>query len=253
MNRTLSLLYGLVAYVGFMGWMVYMIGFLGHFSVPKSVNSGAPSSLGVALLINSLIVLLFAVQHTIMARPRFKHWIKRFIPKHLERSTFVLVTDLIMWFLVWQWRPIEGVVWDVQNVFLANSLIGISILGWLVVCLGSFMINHFELLGLEQVWYFFKGATPPKMEFRTWGFYKYVRHPLMLGFLIFFWITPYMTMSHLFFSVLFTIYILIGTKIEEQDLLSYHPDTYGEYMKAVPGLIPFSKGKEKRELVAQNL
>lgn len=185
MSRVLGLAYALIAYVGFMGWMVYMIGFLGHFPVPKSVNSGQSGSMWEAVLVNSLMVALFAVQHTIMARPKFKQWVMRIIPNHLERSTFVFITDVIAWFLIWQWRPIEGVVWHVHG-FAAYALTGVSILGWAIVCLGSFLINHFELLGLEQAWHYFRGTKPKRVVFVTRGLYKYVRHPLMLGFLIFF-------------------------------------------------------------------
>ena len=242
--RLLGFIYGVVAYVGFMGWMVYMIGFLGYFPVPKSVNSISVSPAGISMFINCLIVLLFAVQHTIMARPAFKEWLTQYIPKALERSTFVFIADIIMWVLVWQWRPIDGVIWDVQGTMLANILIATSILGWLVVCLSSFMINHFELLGLEQGWHYFRGTEPTKIKFQLRGFYKYIRHPLMFGFLMFFWVTPYMTVSHLLLAVIFTCYILIGVKFEERDLIEHHGEEYLKYKADVPGLIPFSKRKD---------
>jgi len=241
MMRFLGFIYGVIAYAGFMAWMVYMIGFLGHFPVPRSVDSEPSGSLAWALVANFLIILVFAVQHTIMARPVFKQWIARFIPKALERSTFVFVTDMIMWFMIWKWQPIEGVVWQVQNAVVANVLIGISIAGWAVVCLSSFMINHFELLGLQQVWHYLRGTTPNKMTFKLRGFYRYVRHPLMTGFLVFFWVTPYMTLSHLYLAILFTVYVLIGTRFEERDLMKYHPVEYTDYKEKVPGIIPFTK------------
>jgi len=135
MQRVLGFIYGVIAYAGFMGWMVYMIGFLGQFAVPKSVDSGSVGPVGAAILVNFLLILIFGVQHTIMARPAFKQWWTQFIPKPLERSTFVFIADIIMWVLIWQWRPTEGVIWHVQNTMAANILIGISLLGWVVVCL----------------------------------------------------------------------------------------------------------------------
>jgi protein-S-isoprenylcysteine O-methyltransferase Ste14 len=243
MKRILGFIYGVIAYAGFMAWMVYMIGFLGHFPVPKSVDSGPVGSIGMAILLNILIVFIFGVQHTIMARPAFKQWWVKIIPKALERSTFVFITDIIMWVLIWQWRPIEGVIWHVDNAVVANTLIGISVVGWLVVVLSSFMINHFELLGLEQVWHYLRDTEPKKMTFKLRGFYKHVRHPLMLGFLVFFWVTPNMTASHLCFAIMFTIYVLIGTRFEERDLMKDHPEEYGKYKDEVPGLIPFIKKK----------
>ena len=242
MQRLLGFIYGVIAYAGFMGWMVYMIGFLGHFAVAKSVDSGSVGPVATAILVNFLMILIFAVQHTIMARPAFKQWWTQFIPKPLERSTFVFIADIIMWVMIWQWRPIEGVIWHVQNTMAANLLTGISLLGWFVVVLSSFMINHFELLGLEQVWHYLRRTEPKKITFKLRGFYKHVRHPLMLGFLLFFWATPHMTVSHLFFAAMFTIYVLIGIRYEERDLMKHHPEEYGKYKKEVPGLIPFTKG-----------
>lgn len=242
--RLLSLIYGLIAYTGFMSWMVYMIGFLGHFSVPKSVDSDPSNSIGTSILINGLIVIIFGVQHTVMARSAFKQWLTKFIPKPLERSTFVFSANIIMWIMIWQWQPLDGVIWNIQNPIITNILISISILGWIIVCLSSFMINHFELLGLEQVWHYFRGTKPKKMIFKLSGFYKHVRHPLMLGFLMFFWITPYMTLSHMCFAIMFSSYIFIGIKFEERGLIKDYPKEYAGYMQKVPSLIPFSKGKK---------
>ena len=242
MQRVLGFIYGVIAYAGFMAWMVYMIGFLGDFAVPKSVDSGSVGPVATAILINFLLILLFGVQHTIMARPAFKQWLTQFIPKALERSTFVFVADIIIWVMIWQWRPIGGVVWHVQNTIAANILLAIALLGWVAVVLSSFMINHFELLGLEQVWHYLRRTEPKKITFKLRGFYKHVRHPLMLGFLVFFWASPYMTVSHLFFAAMFTIYVLIGIAFEERDLMKHHPEEYAKYKKQVPGLIPFTKG-----------
>lgn len=241
MGRVLGFIYGVIAYAGFMAWMIYMIGFLGHFAVPISVDSGSVGPIGTAILINFLMVSIFAIQHTIMARPAFKQWWTQFIPKALERSTFVFIADIIMWVMIWQWQQIEGVIWHVQNTMAANILIGISMLGWITVVLSSFMINHFELFGLEQVWHYLRGTEPKQITFKLRGFYKYVRHPLMFGFLVFFWATPYMTASHLCFAVMFTIYVLIGTRYEERDLMKAHPEEYEKYREEVPGLIPFIK------------
>ncbi len=241
MRRVFGLIYGFVAYAGFMIWMVYMIGFLGDFAAPKSVDSGSIGPVSTAIFVNFLMIFIFGTQHTIMARPAFKQWWTQFIPKSLERSTFVFIADIIMWVMIWQWRPIEGVIWHVQNTMVANILIGISLLGWVAVLLSSFMINHFELLGLEQVWHYLRGTEPKKITFKLRGFYKHVRHPLMLGFLVFFWVTPYMTVSHLFFAAMFTIYVLIGIRYEERDLMKYHPEEYGKYKEEVPALIPFTR------------
>lgn len=241
MQRILGFIYGVIAYAGFMGWMVYMIGFLGYFTVPKSVDSGPAGPIAIAIVANFLLIFLFGVQHTIMARPAFKQWWTQFIPKPLERSTFVFIADVIAWAMIWLWRPIEGVIWNVQNALAANILIGIAVLGWIAAVLSSFMINHFELLGLEQAWHNLRGTEPKKMTFKLRGFYKYVRHPLMLAFLVFFWVTPYMTASHLLFASLFTIYVLIGLRFEERDLMKYHPGEYGRYKQQVPSLIPFTK------------
>ena len=247
MRRVLGFLYGVIAYAGFMGWMVYMIGFLGHFPVPINVDSGPAGPIAIAIFINLVLVFLFAVQHTIMARPAFKQWWTRIIPEPLERSTYVLCADIIMGVMIWQWRPIEGVIWHVENTVAAYILIGVSLLGWITVVLSSFMINHFELLGLQQVWHYLRGTEAKEITFKLRGFYKYVRHPLMLGFLMFFWGTPHMTASHLCFAVLFTIYVLIGTRFEERDLMKCHPEDYGKYKEEVPGLIPFTKRKSKQE------
>ncbi len=149
MRRVLGFIYGVIAYAGFMAWMVYMIGFLGHFAVPISVDSGPVGAIGTAIFVNFLLIFIFGVQHTIMARPAFKQWWTQFIPKALERSTFVFIADIIMWVMILLWQPIEGVIWHVPNTVAANILTGISLLGWITVVLSSFMINHFELLGLE--------------------------------------------------------------------------------------------------------
>jgi len=242
MPRLLGFIYGVIAYAGFMGWMVYMIGFLGHFPVTKSVDSGAAGPAGAAVSVDFLLVFIFALQHTVMARPAFKRWWTQCVPQPLERSTFVFIADILMWVMIWQWRPIAGVVWQVEKAMAANLLTGIALLGWIVVVLSSFMINHFELLGLEQAWHYLRGTEPKKMTFQLRGFYKHIRHPLMLGFLLFFWATPVMTASHLLFAALFTIYILIGIRFEERDLTKYHPAEYGKYKKEVPALIPFTKG-----------
>src|ERR1044072_8879930 len=243
MKRLAGFIYGVIAYAGFMGWMVYMIGFLHDFAVPKSVDSGSFGSVGVAIFVNFLLILAFALQHTIMARPAFKEWWTDFVPKPLERSTFVFVADIIMWTIIWQWRPMEGGLWHVQSATGANGLIVICLLGWIVVVLSSFMINHFELLGLEQVWHYLRGPEPKQITFKLKGVYKCVRHPLMLGFLVFFWATPYMTLSHLFFAAMFTVYVLIGITYEERDLMKHHPEDYGKYKEQVPALIPFTKGQ----------
>ena len=176
--------YGLVAYALFFGWFLYAVGFLGNWVVPKSIDSGPAGPFAEALLINVLLVALFGLQHTVMARPAFKRWWAQFVPKPIERSTYVLLASALMWLLIWQWRPMGGVVWEITHPLGSRVLAGLSLLGWGVVLLASFMINHFELFGLQQVWQYLRGKEPRHADFKLVGLYKHVRHPLMLGFLI---------------------------------------------------------------------
>lgn len=240
--RILSFIYGIVAYVIFLGSFLYAIGFVGDFWVPKGINSG-PEAEGLlqALLINAGLLGLFAVQHSVMARPGFKKWWTRIVPSQVERSTYVLLSSLILIFLFWQWRPLPDIIWNIEAGIWHEVLTGLFWLGWGIVLLSTFMINHFDLFGLRQVYLHLKGEEVTPVEFKEPGLYKYARHPLMLGFIIAFWATPYMTLGHLVFAIATTGYIFIGIWFEERDLIRHHGEKYRKYRERVRMLIPFPK------------
>lgn len=243
-GRILSFIYGIVSYVIFLGSFLYAIAFVGDFWVPKTVNSGPESAtLWQALGINVLLLGLFAVQHSVMARGGFKKWWTRIIPSQVERSTYVLLSSLILIFLYWQWQPLPDVIWSVEAGLWSGLINGLFALGWGIVLVATFMINHFDLFGLRQVWLYLKGDEITPIEFQEPGLYKYVRHPLMLGFLIAFWATPVMTLGHLVFAIATTGYIFVGIWFEERDLLQYHGEKYKEYRNRVNRIIPFPKKK----------
>lgn len=238
MKRVLVFLYGVIAYAFFVGTFLYAGGFVGNFFVPKSIDSTPTAPLATALLINAALLGLFAVQHSVMARQGFKKWVTRFIPKAAERSTFVMATCVCLVLMFWQWQPIGGVIWDVQNPVGRAVLYGLFAFGFALVLITTFLINHFDLFGLRQVWLYLRGK-----EYRPVGFvmpivYKHVRHPLYLGFLFAFWATPTMTIAHLVFALATTGYILIAIQLEERDLVREHGDKYANYRRQVPMLIP---------------
>lgn len=242
MKKIIAFLYGTIAYVIFLVAFLYAIGFVGNFIVPKSIDSGQESTFLQALLINALLLSIFAIQHSVMARPVFKKWITSIISPVIERSTYVLLSSLALLLIYWQWIPMTAVVWEVQNETIAMVLTGIFFFGWLVVFLSTFMINHFELFGLKQIYENFKNIDPQSPKFQTNFFYKIVRHPIMLGFIIAFWATPLMTVGHLIFTITTTIYILIAVKyLEEKDLRDAIGKDYEDYQKEVPMLVPFTK------------
>ncbi|MEW6332375.1 MAG: methanethiol S-methyltransferase [Pseudomonadota bacterium] len=238
MKRFAIFIYGVVSYAIFFGTFLYAIGFVGDFLVPKSIDSAPQGPLGEALLINALLLGLFAVQHSVMARPAFKRWWTRIVPKPAERSTYVLFSSLALIALFAYWQPIGGVIWDVQDPIGRAVLYGLFAFGWGLVLLATFLINHFDLFGLRQVWLHLRGREYRPLDFGTPALYKIVRHPLYVGWFFAFWATPTMTVAHLFFALLATAYILIAIRFEERDLVAEHGARYSEYRKQVPMLVP---------------
>jgi len=242
-GRAAALLYGLASYFIFSLSFGYTPAFLGNFLVPKTIDVGPDSPPAHAILINTILLGLFAVQHSVMARPGFKRWWTQIVPKSVERSTYVLLASLALALLYWQWRPIAGTVWEISNPVGRMAMHALFALGWIIVLLSTFMINHFDLFGLRQVWLRVRGAQYSEVSFVARGFYKFVRHPIMLGFLIAFWSTPDMTMGHLLFAIATTGYIFIGIFFEERDLAAAHGRSFQQYRREVPMILPLSKSK----------
>ncbi|HEV8487962.1 MAG TPA: NnrU family protein [Blastocatellia bacterium] len=243
MARVLAFVYGLISYLVFFFAFLYAIGFVGNIFVPKSIDSGNEGPFVQALLVDAVLLGIFAIQHSVMARQGFKRWWKQFIPEPIERSTYVLLASLILILLFWQWRPILSVVWNVNNPIGSLVLTLLFWAGWLLVLLSTFVINHFDLFGLRQVYLYLKGLPYTNLVFKKRLFYKFVRHPLLLGFMIAFWATPRMTLGHLVFAVATTAYMLIAIQLEERDMTEIHGDAYREYQREVSMLIPLPKSK----------
>jgi methanethiol S-methyltransferase len=244
--RLLILFYAIVSYAVFLVSFLYGLGFVGNYLVPKSIDVGPLTNLSEAVAVDLLLIGLFAIQHSIMARPAFKRWSAKIFPVASQRSTYVLLSSLILLLLFWQWRPIPNQVWRIDGM-AAWLLIGVYWLGWVVVLASTFMIDHFDLSGLRQAFFALRGAEMPGQSFKTPLLYKIVRHPLMLGLLLAYWATPEMTAGHLLFAIMNTAYILIGLKFEERDLIAEFGATYQQYRQRVPMLLPRIFGHRRAE------
>ena len=237
MGRVIAFVYGVVAYAIFFATFLYAMGFVGNFVVPKSLDATPVGSLGTSLLVDLALLALFAVQHSVMARPGFKRMWTRIVPTPVERSTYVLASSLALLLLFWLWRPLGGMVWNVEHPIARALLHAGFAFGWLLVLVTTFLINHFDLFGLRQVWLYLRGQPYRPLPFETPGPYRLVRHPLYVGWLFAFWATPTMTVTHLMFAAMTTAYILIAIQFEERDLVAAHPE-YASYRSRVPMLVP---------------
>lgn len=241
MGKLIAFLYGLVAYVIFFFTFLYAVGFVSGLAVPKTIDSGPAGPVVEAFVVNLVLMSLFAVQHSVMARKQFKEWWTQYVPKSVERSTYVLLASLALVLLFWQWRPIPDIVWKVSHPQAAMAIMGLSFVGWLLVLTSTFLINHFELFGLHQVANNLAGRAMPAPCFKMPVLYKVVRHPIYLGFIIAFWAAPTMTVGHALFAAVTTAYIFVGIFLEERDLAELFGDDYRSYKQRVSMLIPWRR------------
>ena len=241
MSKMTAFLYGILSYLVFFPTFLYAVGFVAGAVVPKTIDTGPAAPPATALAIDLVLLSIFAVQHSLMARPRFKQWWTQFVPPSVERSTYVLFASLALALLFWQWRPLPSIIWQIANPHVAAAVTVLSLAGWLIVLTSTFLINHFELFGLQQVAHNLAGRPMAAPRFRTPLFYKFVRHPIYLGFIIAFWATPVMTAGHLLFASVTTAYIVIGTLLEERDLIELFGTDYLHYKTRVAMLMPWRK------------
>jgi protein-S-isoprenylcysteine O-methyltransferase Ste14 len=241
LGRIIAFFYGIAAYVFFFVTFLYAIGFVEGMVVPKTIDSGTAGPSVQALIVNLILMSIFAIQHSVMARAQFKRWWTRFVPPSLERTTYVLLATLALAFLIWQWRPMPAIVWQITGPGPAMAVTLLSFVGWLIVLTSTFLINHFELFGLHQVASNLAGRAMPAPRFRTPLLYRFVRHPIYLGFIIAFWATPVMTMGHLLFAAVTTAYIFVGIWLEERDLIDVFGDQYRAYRQRVSMLLPWHR------------
>ena len=240
-KRLTVFLYGVVCYVVFFATFLYAIGFIGNFGVPSTLDSAPAAGFVASLLVDLGLLALFAIQHSVMARPAFKRWFTRVVPESAERSTYVLASSLALIAMFALWQPLGGSVWAVDDAAARGAIWGAFAFGWLLVLVATFLINHFDLFGLRQVWLQLLGRPYTHLAFRTPGPYRYVRHPLYVGWLFVFWSTPTMTVSHLVFAIATTAYILIAIQFEERDLVAHLGSKYSEYREQVPMIVPFTR------------
>lgn len=238
MNRILAFAYGTLCYLIFLATFLYAVAFVGNIQLAGTIDGTPVVPFGVALAINLGLLGLFAVQHSVMARPAFKRWWTRIVPQPVERSTYVLLSSVALLLLFHGWQPMGGIVWEVQHPIAQGLLYALFACGWLLVLVATFLINHFDLFGMRQVWLYLRGEAYTPLPFQTPGAYRYVRHPLYVGWLLAFWATPTMTAAHLVFALATTTYILIAIQFEERDLVTFHGDAYAAYRREVPMLIP---------------
>lgn len=244
MSKAAAFVYGILAYVMFLGAILYSIGFVANWmALPKTIDSGAPGPVMPAIAIDMALLGVFAIQHSVMARRGFKAWWTRYVPAAVERSTYVLFANLALILLLWKWQPLPGVVWRVENPAAAMGLVALSLMGWGMVFLSTFLINHFDLFGLKQVFDNLREMQIENPQFRTPLLYKFVRHPLYLGFIIAFWAAPVMTAGHLLFAVATTGYIFIGLLLEERDMVAVFGQTYVNYQRRVSMIVPMPPRK----------
>jgi len=249
-ERWMVFLFGSASYALFLAVFLYAIGFVGGFGVPTTIDGPSTDVMGTPLMIDALLLAVFALQHSLMARPRFKAIVTRFVPTAAERSLYVLASNAAMILLFWQWRPIGGVVWDVASPAGRGALYALGALGWATVLVTTFLIDHFDLFGMRQVWLHLRGRPYTRLAFTTPGPYRHVRHPLYVGWLLAFWAAPTMTVAHLFFALMTTAYILVAIRFEERDLAAAHGPAYVEYRRRVPMLLPRLRASRTEEAAA---